>query len=269
MRVCLITGGNSRHIAAAEILDAAGFRLDVLVDTLSGWAEQERTRPLGTYFDRVRAAERQLYGELRPWPRDVAVHCLSLEEIDQDFAGEHDERVFRDTIENADAIVLYGCNYLFGTCLAPLETHGALSIHLGISPHYRGNGANFWAAYDGHPDLIGATVQRIGRRPDCGPVLFYARPPRPNAAAAYDYFNQAMASVGTVFADLALLLSNANPATVPALESSGPVLRNSTAEDFTDAVATEFLARTEMACRPDHSGIALPSAKDALDRRRR
>ena len=45
---------------------------------------------------------------------------------------------------------------------------------MGISPFYRGTDCNFWAMYDDRPDYVGATIHRLTKGLDSGPILYYA-----------------------------------------------------------------------------------------------
>ena len=47
----------------------------------------------------------------------------------------------------------------------------ALNLHTGLSPDYRGADTEFWALYDGRPDMVGATVHVCVKEVDAGPIF--------------------------------------------------------------------------------------------------
>ena len=47
---------------------------------------------------------------------------------------------------------------------------------MGISRYYRGNSCNFGATYDGHLELVGATIHLLSKGLDSGDMLYHALP---------------------------------------------------------------------------------------------
>ena len=57
-----------------------------------------------------------------------------------------------------------------------LVSNNAVNIHMGLSPYYRGSSCNFWAVYDDNPHSVGATIHRISKGLDSGPILYHCLP---------------------------------------------------------------------------------------------
>lgn len=266
MRLCLMTGAAPRHAAAVRALRDAGHDVAVVVDRAATPCHSTELPPsLRRYFEKVRAAEQMLYGARRDDGHGEPEICADLTAIDRPCAaGRVDteaDTVWR-MLEQAEGIVLYGCSYLSGALLNRLSGRHTISVHMGIAPFYRGAAANFWAAYDGHPWLIGATAHFLTAARDAGPVLFHARPPLTDPAR-FEYFSHAMASTGVAFNDLGQLLAAVAPAKITPQETAAwPILRTTTAAAFTDGVAQRFLSRPTPLIRAEFKNIRLPVANE-------
>ena len=57
-----------------------------------------------------------------------------------------------------------------------LASRGALNLHTGISPRYRGADCGFWALHNEEPEWIGSTVHMLDAGIDTGPILATVRP---------------------------------------------------------------------------------------------
>ncbi len=49
-----------------------------------------------------------------------------------------------------------------------------INIHIGVSPYYRGSNCNFWAIIDKNYNLVGATIHKLSRGLDNGPILYHS-----------------------------------------------------------------------------------------------
>jgi folate-dependent phosphoribosylglycinamide formyltransferase PurN len=74
-----------------------------------------------------------------------------------------------------DVIAVYGTDVIRPPVLA-LAGRGAVNLHTGMSPRYRGADSVFWALHNGEPDRVGVTVHLLDAGVDAGPVLYTARP---------------------------------------------------------------------------------------------
>ena len=122
------------------------------------------------YFQRVRDAEKEVFGEIGFLPQNVR----QLAVRGGDLSGLSRE-VLAPAL-NSDYYIVFGSSYIKGWLIDFLINHHAVMIHMGVSPYYTGNSCNFWALYDGHPELVGATVHLLGKRLDSGNILYHALP---------------------------------------------------------------------------------------------
>lgn len=51
-----------------------------------------------------------------------------------------------------------------------------ISLHLGLSPYYRGSGTNFWPLVNGEPEYVGATIFLVNDSLGAGPIIAHIRP---------------------------------------------------------------------------------------------
>ncbi|MDP6174409.1 MAG: hypothetical protein QGF09_09605, partial [Rhodospirillales bacterium] len=117
---------------------------------------------------------------------------------------------------------------------------GALNIHMGVSPYYRGNSCNFWPLYDGRPDMVGATIHLLSAGLDSGAILYHALP----KAQSIDPFILGMTAVRVAHQSLAEKIASgelADPEPIP--QDKSKEVRYTRAADFNDEVATEYLNR--------------------------
>ena len=75
---------------------------------------------------------------------------------------------------DSDIYIVSGASYIKGDLLNFLVAHNAINIHVGVSPYYRGTDCNFWALYDGNSHLVGATIHKLSKGLDSGPILYHA-----------------------------------------------------------------------------------------------
>src|SRR5262249_20795844 len=125
----------------------------------------KKSTVMARYFAKVLAAERTVFGDVRfshPSARTLALKMGDLSQID---LGILEEAL------SADLLIVFGASWIKGALVDRLIERGAINIHMGISPYYRGSSCNFWALYDGNPDLVGATIHRLSKGLDSGAML--------------------------------------------------------------------------------------------------
>jgi len=134
----------------------------------------------------------------------------------------------------------FGASFIKGLLAERIIAKGALNIHMGISPYYRGSSCNFWALYDGNPDLVGATIHLISKGLDSGGMLYHARP----KSEPMDPFVLGMRAVEAAQDSLVdRIASGAIKGFAPVAQNKAEEIRYSRNAEFTDAVAAEYLAR--------------------------
>lgn len=237
MIITVFTGNHPRHTALIESLAAVAERVYAVVECSTLFPGKvadtfRRSEVMQRYFDRVIAAEDQVFGRSRFLPdnvRSLPLKAGDLNELGMD--------VFNDSLQ-ADIFVIFGASYIKGPLVEHLVSRRACNIHMGISPYYRGSSCNFWALYDRRPDLVGATIHLLSKGLDSGPMLCHALP----AAEAVDPFVLGMKAVRAAHAALVDLISSGEIADLePVIQDRTSQIRYTRNADFTDAVAEEYL----------------------------
>jgi hypothetical protein len=77
--------------------------------------------------------------------------------------------------ERAPDLVIARCKTLLQERVFSIPTHGTYVLHPGICPEYRNAHGCFWALASGDHANVGATLLRIDRGVDTGPVFGYFR----------------------------------------------------------------------------------------------
>jgi hypothetical protein len=238
MKITVFTSNQPRHVALVSAL--AGIAEQVYAvqecNTLfPGEVEDffRKSEVMQRYFRRVIDAERQVFGGARFPPANVRTLALRMGDLN---------RLPLTVLEPAldsDVHVVFGSSYIKGALCDALVERGALNIHMGMSPWYRGSSCNFWALYDRRPDLVGATVHRLSAGLDSGAMLFHAVPP----AGARDGFLLGMQAVAAAHAGLLERLRDGSLDRLEAVPQDRALeIRYTRNRDFTDEVAGRYLA---------------------------
>ena len=74
-----------------------------------------------------------------------------------------------------DVIVVFGTRLLRDPWFQ-LAPRGAINLHTGLSPYYRGGHSTFFCLYNDEPQYIGATIHRLDAGIDSGEILLTGRP---------------------------------------------------------------------------------------------
>lgn len=249
MKITIFTGNQPRHVALVESLSSLADETFAVVETTTHrpGAVADLYRESSTmerYFARVGEAEFEVFGPPRFFPNRARVLPLRLEDLSASPIS-----VLQPALES-DFFVVFGASYIRGPLIDALIERRAVNIHMGVSPFYRGSACNFWAAFDGRLDLVGATIHVLTRGLDSGPMLFHALPD----ATAVDPFKLGMRAVLAAHRGL---VSHVEAGSLLRLASQpqdrSQELRYSRTADFTDDVAEAYLNR-------------LPSPSDVIER---
>jgi hypothetical protein len=253
--VTVFTSNQPRHTALVERLGTLAGRVNVIRECNTVRPGEvadffKKSPTMQDYFSRVIAAEELVFGTPRFAQTDADVREMPLKMGD---LNRLDTEAFGDALD-ADAIVVFGSSYIKGWLADRLVELGAINIHMGVSPYYRGSSCNFWAAYDGRPELVGATLHRLSHGLDSGPILEDVRP----SVKDYEAFELGMRAVEAAHQRLACLLTE--PALPPAIpQDRSQELRYTRNADFTDDVAAEWLNRLPT---PQQIGQRLHAARE-------
>lgn len=234
MKITVFTSNQLRHIALIKKLSTVVDEIFVIQECVTvypGRSEDhyKRTPVMRRYFDRVIAAEREIFGELSFMPCNVKTLPIRM--------GDLNKEVIPRMALESDFYVVYGSSFIKGALIDFLISNQAMNLHMGISPFYRGSDCNFWALYDGNTEHVGATGHLLSRDVDSGDILFHVFPdPNP------DPFLFTMGAVKRGQELLVHAISEGGIFT-PIKQNRDLEIRHSRYEDFTDEVAEEFLNR--------------------------
>ena len=74
-----------------------------------------------------------------------------------------------------DVLVVFGTRLIQEPVLS-LARFGALNIHTGLSPFYRGGQCAFWCLYEDDLDHLGVTIHHLSSKIDGGDIIYTAQP---------------------------------------------------------------------------------------------
>lgn len=239
MKITVFTSNQPRHLSLISGLAAIAdevFAVQECNTVFPGRVADffRKSDTMQTYFSRVIAAEKDVFGDIGFSPANVR----SLSMKNGDLNGVDMARLAPAL--QSDLYVVFGASYIKAPLVDALVDRGAINIHMGVSPYYRGSSCNFWALYDGNADLVGATIHRLSRGLDSGTMLFHALPERD----AVDPFVLGMRAVRAAHNGLIdSIKSGELPGLDPVLQDRAQEIRYTRNADFDDAVAQDYLAR--------------------------
>lgn len=238
MKITVFTSNQPRHVALINALASCGevFAVQECTTLFPGIVDDSyRSSPvMQAYFANVVAAERTIFGSVAFSPPSARTLSLKMGDL-----SALDLSVLSEALR-ADCFVVFGASWIKGKLADALIERGAINIHMGVSPYYRGSSCNFWAMYDGNPDLVGATIHRLSKGLDSGDMLFHALPKR----RAIGAFELGMDAVRAAHESLVAKIRDGSIQSMPAVvQDRKHEIRYTRGADFTDAVADEYLGR--------------------------
>jgi hypothetical protein len=239
MRITVFTSNQPRHASLIESLAGIADEVYAVQECNTVFPGRvadffRKSDVMQRYFARVIAAEGGVFGRPRFLPKNVRQLAIKMGDL-----GPTDLDALAPAL-SSDYYIVFGASFIKGPLIDVLLGERAVNIHMGVSPYYRGSSTNFWAMYDGRPEMVGATIHLLGRGLDSGPMLFHAFP----APAAVDPFVYGMLAVQSAHAALVDHLRHGTLAGIePVDQDKSKELRYTRNADFTDAVAAEYLGR--------------------------
>ena len=223
VKILLLTSTARRHLRFASCLSRAFHWADLHVVV-----EARSPSPWPLAYDRrVWDAEQRVFDEparIEGWVESVATA--------QDAFPIGEPLI-------ADTVIVFGSGLIRDPLLAACIECRAVNLHAGISPFYRGNSCNFWAAYDGHPEYVGMTIHRLSAGVDAGDIL--------EVVTAPDHSDPFMRGMLAVRAGQDRLIEKIRDGSIwdaGTPQDLSQTIRYSKRADFTDSVAMEFLNRS-------------------------
>ncbi|QQG42904.1 MAG: methionyl-tRNA formyltransferase [Candidatus Giovannonibacteria bacterium] len=176
MKITIFTSNQARHISLIEDLSKIAEEVYAVIESFTVFTGEvadfyNKTEIMQKYFkSAVIEPERQIFGAPRFLPKNVRV--LSIKAGDLSMLNME---TLSDALKS-DKYIVFGSSYIKGPLVEFLVKNRTYNIHIGTSPYYRGNSCNFWAAYHGNFDYVGATIHLLSRGLDSGDMLFHAFP---------------------------------------------------------------------------------------------
>ena len=238
MKITVFTSNQPRHLnllrRLAEVADevVAIQECSTLFTGKVADSIYQRSDKMEQYFAHMLAAEKQAFGDIALLPSNVRVVALKMGDV------QHLTPERLSFALDADVVIVFGASYIKPPLVDALIAKKAVNIHMGVSPYYRGSACNFWAIYDGRPELVGATIHRLSRGLDSGDMLFHALP-KPEAT---EPFMLGMKAVDAAHRALAQHAKDGTLLTMPVVQQDkSQQLRYSRYTDFDDAVVENYL----------------------------
>jgi hypothetical protein len=255
MKITVFTGNQPRHTSLVRRLASFGevYAIQECTTLFPGAVADSiygRSAVMKRYFEHVLSAEHAVFGDVAFAPAGVRTLGLKMGDV----CYMKPERLGEALA--ADYIVIFGASYIKPPLVDVLIEKGAVNIHMGVSPYYRGSACNFWAMYDGRPELVGATIHRLSRGLDSGDILFHAMP----QPQVIDPFLLGMKAVEAAHVALAERIEKGTLESVtPVRQDRNREMRYSRYADFNDKVAEEYLRDVPSATQV---GAALAAGQD-------
>lgn len=237
MNITVFTSNQPRHISLINALASISDRVFAIQECNTVFPGEvkdffDNSDVMNTYFQHVRVAEKEVFGNVGFLSGNVDHLALKSGDL-----NKISNEILSPALES-DVFVVFGASYIKGWLIDYLVEHRAINVHMGVSPYYRGSSCNFWAAYDGHPELVGATIHLLGKGLDSGDMLYHALP-KPEAV---DPFVLGMKSVKVAHESLVERIANKEIFEYKSIpQDKSKEYRYSRNSDFTDKVAEEYL----------------------------
>lgn len=248
MKITVFTSNQPRHCSYIRDLASIADEVYAVQETLTLFPGKfadfyRKSDTMQDYFSRVIAAEREVFGDVLFSGDNVRVLPLKTEDLN------HLNLEALKPALSSDLYLVFGSSYIKGPLADFLIEKNAVNIHMGMSPYYRGAGCNFWAMYDGHPNLVGGTIHRLSKGLDNGEMLFHALP----TPEAIDPFVLGMKSVRAAHKGIIDSIKTGKIFDyTPIPQDKTLEIRYTRNADFTDDVALEYLKRSLKAADVKH-----------------
>lgn len=237
MNITVFTSNQPRHISLINALSTISDRVFAIQECNTVFPGEVKdfygnSDVMNTYFQHVRSAEKDVFGSVSFLSGNVDHLALKSGDL-----NKLSQEILSPALDS-DVFVVFGASYIKGWLIDYLIDHNAINIHMGVSPYYRGSSCNFWALYDGNPDLVGATIHLLGKGLDSGDMLYHALP-KPEAV---DPFVLGMKAVKVAHESLVERLVNSEIFEYrPIPQDKSREYRYTRNLDFTDEVAKDYL----------------------------
>lgn len=240
MKATIFSSNQPRHLnlarAFARISDDVFFVNEV--NTVFPGQVQDffnKSEVMQSYFKNVIASERKIFGNIGFLPNNVRAMSIKSGDLNR-----LNDAQLNDAL-SSDLYVVFGASYIKGWLIDFLVERRAINIHMGLSPYYRGSSCNFWALYDNRPEYVGATIHLLSKGLDSGDMLFHCVPRYLKSDSPFDF---TMRSVLVAHNGLVGSVEDGSIFSRKTVKQDKTLqLRYTKNQDFTDAIAEDFLQR--------------------------
>lgn len=240
MKITVFTSNQPRHLSLVRSLEGIASEIFFICEVNTVFPGQiddffKKSDIMQDYFLHMTQSERRIFGDVSfsgPKTQLLPIKNGDLNRLD---------RVHLKQALNSDLYIIFGGSYIKGWLLDHLVSHGALNIHMGISPYYRGTACNFWAMYDNKPGFVGATIHKLSGGLDSGNILYHAVPAVKKDDNIFDF---TMRSVEAAHECLIEKVKTGEIFNISSFQQDRSLeIRYSRNSEFNGEVAYEFLQR--------------------------
>lgn len=235
--IAVFTSNSARHQHLIKALANVAEKVVAVIECSSVRRKARATATMQSYFESVWQAEEKVFGKIGILPENVQV----LPIVSGD-ANSLDLDTYND-IFNAQEFFVFGASFLKGELCEKLVQLGAVNLHAGTSPYFRGCATNFWNFYDDRPDLTGVTVHYLTTGLDSGPILYHALP---RAVPMTPHEAGMMAIRASHQSIVNHLMAGSLRSTLAKKQDKTKEIRYARGADFTEAEAKMFLERKNL-----------------------
>ena len=163
MKITVFTSNQARHISLIEDLAKIADEVYAVIESFTVFTGEvadfyNKTEIMQKYFrSAVIEPERQIFDAPRFLPKNVRAMVLKASDL-----SLLPMEFLKDALYS-DRYIVFGSSYIKGPLVEFLVKNRTYNIHIGTSPYYRGNSCNFWAAYHGNFDYVGATIHLLSQ----------------------------------------------------------------------------------------------------------
>lgn len=239
MNITVFTSNQPRHINLINSLSSIANTVYAIQECNTVFPGQvddffKKSPVMQEYFLNVMASEQNVFGNIRFAGDNVKSLSVKFGDLNKIGLSVLSEAL------HSDYYVVFGSSYIKGELIDFLINHNAYNIHMGISPYYRGSSCNFWAPFDGHPELVGATIHMLSKGLDSGDMLYHALP----KADFYYPFDLGMEAVKAAHKSLVYMIESGKIAEIKRVKQDDSLeIRYTRNADFTDTAALAYLRR--------------------------
>lgn len=247
-RWAIVTSDHTRHRHFANVLSDHLLVHALVVEPKSrnpanNYDNTEDAAALANYFASRDASEVNILAKGQSWNLTRPLQTFEVSK-----GSINEPQVVQDLVAfGISHCLVFGASWLKTPWLEAFPGR-LFNLHLGLSPHYRGVGTNFWPLHDGLPEYVGATIHLLDVGIDSGPILFHVRPQPAADDDAHSMGNKTIAKATRALHDRLEHLS-AMPATPQWSEDKEHNFRS---KDFNAQALAAMLHRLESGMMADY-----------------